>query len=109
MRQLVWVVFQVSGEIKIRAHYFEVGNVQLQTKKVVAATTLATGGDASGIAAAIKDHVAVSEKEIMDGLEEMYGNMTEETFKSMRRVMPVHRNKMNWNIHEVKLNSTLRK
>jgi hypothetical protein len=39
----------------------------------------------------------------------MYGNMTDETFKAMRRVMPVHRNKMNWNINEVKLNQNLRK
>jgi len=44
-----------------------------------------------------------------EGLEEMYGNMTDETFKAMRRVMPVHRNKMNWNINEVKLNQNLRK
>jgi capping protein (actin filament) muscle Z-line, alpha len=101
---------QVTGEIKIRAHYFESGNVQLQTKKVIAASTLAVkGAGAEAFATAVKDHLAVSEKEILEGLEEMYANMTDETFKAMRRVMPVHRNKMNWNIHEVKLNTTLRK
>jgi hypothetical protein len=32
-----------------------------------------------------------------------------ERVKAMRRVMPVHRNNMNWNINEVKLNANLRK
>ena len=33
--------------------------------------------------------------------------MTEETFKAMRRVMPVHRNKVSWNINEARLNANL--
>mmetsp|Transcript_5926 Transcript_5926/g.7311 ORF Transcript_5926/g.7311 Transcript_5926/m.7311 type:complete len:287 (+) Transcript_5926:23-883(+) len=97
----------VSGEIKIRAHYFEEGNVQLNTKKSVAATTLTC--DEAGIAAAVKNLIFTEEKVVQEGLEEMYANMTEETFKAMRRVMPVHRNKVNWNINEVKLNANLRK
>ena len=98
----------VSGEIKIRAHYFEEGNVQLQSKKAVAAQTLAVdAGDAAAVAAAVKELVATEERLLQEGLEEMYSNMTDETFKAMRRVMPVHRNKMNWNINEVKLNANL--
>ena len=31
---------EVSGEIKIRAHYFEDGNVQLQSKKAIESVTL---------------------------------------------------------------------
>jgi capping protein alpha len=97
----------VSGEIKIRAHYFEEGNVQLNTKKVIAPVTLTC--DEAGLAEAIKNLIFTEEKVIQEGLEEMYANMTEETFKAMRRVMPVHRNKVNWNINEVKLNANLRK
>ena len=36
-----------------------------------------------------------------------YTGMTEETFKAMRRVMPVHRNKVSWNINEARLNANL--
>ena len=88
----------VSGEIKVRAHYFEDGNVQLQTKKKID-ETIASGDD---IGVAVKTMIADEEKKLQGGLELMYANMTEETFKAMRRVMPVHRNKMNWNINEVK-------
>jgi len=100
----------VSGEVKLRAHYFEQGNVQLATKKAVPAASLAKGaGGAAAMAHAVAEHVAAEEATLMEGLELMYANMTDETFKAMRRVMPVHRNKMNWNIHEVKLNANLRK
>ena len=87
----------VSGEIKVRAHYFEDGNVQLQTKKKID-ESIASGDD---IGVAVKTLIADEEKKLQGGLELMYANMTEETFKAMRRVMPVHRNKMNWNINEV--------
>jgi len=108
----------VTGEIKVRAHYFEEGNVQLQTKKAVPAITLplALGDDlassaslAGELASGVVAHVASAERALQEGLEEMYATMTEETFKAMRRVMPVHRNKMNWNVNEVKLNANLTK
>ena len=89
-----------AGEIKVRAHYFEDGNVQLQTKKAVAETPLEEAG--ADFAAAVVAAITKEEKALQAGLELMYANMTDETFKAMRRVMPVHRNKMNWNINEVK-------
>lgn len=96
----------VAGELKTRAHYFEDGNVQLQTKKPITAATLPQT-DPAGVAQALRDHISLEEKTLQEGLEEMYLNMTDETFKAMRRVMPVHRNKVSWNINEVKLNSNL--
>ena len=39
----------------------------------------------------------------------MYDNMTNETFKAMRRIMPISRTKMKWNINEIALNKNLRK
>lgn len=81
--------------------------MQLNTKKTVPPVKLTC--DEAGVAEAVKALVFAEEKIIQEGLEEMYANMTEETFKAMRRVMPVHRNKVNWNINEVKLNQNLRK
>lgn len=96
----------VAGEIKVRAHYFEDGNVQLQTKKACKSTSIPKGG-AADVASAVQSHIATEEKILQEGLEEMYTGMTEETFKAMRRVMPVHRNKVSWNINEARLNANL--
>ena len=43
------------------------------------------------------------------GLEDMYDNMSIETVKAMRRLMPITRTKMNWNINEASLNLNLQK
>jgi len=98
----------ISGEIKVRAHYFEGGNVQLQTKKPVPEVSL-SAADPASLAKAVSEHISAEEKIIQEGYEEMYTNMTGETFKAMRRVMPIHKNKVSWNINEVRLNSNLRK
>jgi len=39
----------------------------------------------------------------------MYANMNEETFRAMRRLMPITRTKMEWNVNAVRLNKNLRK
>jgi len=98
----------VSGNMKVRAHYFEDGNVQLQTSKDVPPTT-ASFADASQIGPAVADIIQQAESELQQGLEDMYSNMSHETFKAMRRVMPITRTKMKWNIHEIALNRNLRK
>jgi hypothetical protein len=33
----------------------------------------------------------------------MYANMNEETFRSMRRIMPITRTKMEWNVNAVRM------
>ncbi|KAJ8611274.1 hypothetical protein CTAYLR_004142 [Chrysophaeum taylorii] len=95
----------IAGTLKIHAHYFEDGNVQLQTHKVVPAATLPTGD----IAAAIAAHIEAAEADLQAALEQMYAGMSHETFKAMRRIMPITRTKMKWNINEVALNINLRK
>jgi len=94
----------VDGSLKIRAHYFEDGNVQLQTTKAHPATPLSPP-----LADALVSHIEAAESELQTGLEDMYANMTDETFKAMRRVMPITRTKMKWNINEIALNRNLRK
>ena len=92
----------------LRRHYFEDGNVQLQTHKAYNEQPLAFS-DAAELGKAIVDMIDGCESDLQKGLQEMYDNMSKETFKAMRRVMPVTRTKMKWNIHEVSLNRNLRK
>jgi capping protein alpha len=66
----------ISGDIKIHAHYFEDGNVQLESHRCFPATPLSSSFMEEGEGWA---------------LQAMYLNMNEETFRAMRRLMPVTR------------------
>lgn len=98
----------VSGNIKVHAHYFEDGNVQLQTTKEIAEVVLPYT-DVAELATQVVAHIESSETDLQKGLEEMYGNMNEETFRAMRRIMPVKRTKMEWNVNAVRMNKQVRK
>jgi len=95
---------EVAGEIKILAHYFEDGNMQLNTSKPVASKKITvTAGSDADLAKAIVAHIAEAENAVQVGLENMYANMGEQTLRAMRRVMPVTRNKMEWNVFSVRM------
>mmetsp|Transcript_2541 Transcript_2541/g.7975 ORF Transcript_2541/g.7975 Transcript_2541/m.7975 type:complete len:333 (-) Transcript_2541:63-1061(-) len=94
--------YAVSGSVRVRAHYFEDGNVQLQSAKTVEAAKCA---DVAAVAALVEE----TEGALQRGLEDMYENMSAETFKAMRRVMPISRQKMKWNINEIALKRGLSK
>jgi len=85
----------VTGEIKLHAHYFEDGNVQLQTTKPVPLVSLSGAPDA--LAAAVVNHIKQTESGLQAALQDMFSSMSEETFRGMRRVLPVTRQKMEWN------------
>merc|ERR1711991_709732 len=52
---------------------------------------------------AVEKQIKDSENSVQRGLGEMYLNMNEETFKSMRRTMPITRTKMEWNVNAVRM------
>ncbi|CAK4093078.1 unnamed protein product [Aphanomyces euteiches] len=84
----------VTGRIDLHVHYFEDGNLQLQSNKEVSRSI-----QGASLAAAIIDAIREEEHVVHSNLEDMYINMSEETFKEMRRVMPVTQTKMDWSIH----------
>mmetsp|Transcript_6968 Transcript_6968/g.13545 ORF Transcript_6968/g.13545 Transcript_6968/m.13545 type:complete len:287 (-) Transcript_6968:131-991(-) len=87
----------LTGTSKVRAHYFEEGNVQLQTSKTYGPIPISSSDDA-GVGKAVGEEISKAEQELHMSLGAMYVNMSEETLKSMRRVMPVTRSKMEWNL-----------
>lgn len=89
---------RVAGKIALHVHYFENGNLQLQSEtrvddESVRFSTPNELGDA--LLRVIKD----AEDNLQTNLEDMYINMSQETFKEMRRVMPVTQTKMEWTLH----------
>jgi len=100
--------YKISGEVKIQVHYFEDGNLQLNSSKPIAASEGKFSSEAD-LGDKIVAHIRRQETLIQTGLEEMYNNMSEQTLRSMRRVMPITRTKMEWNINSVRMNNQLQK
>jgi len=98
----------VSGEIKIHAHYFEDGNVQLQSTKSVATESLAYTSP-QHLSELVVNLIDTAESDLQAGLEAMYASMNEETFKAMRRLMPITKTKMDWNVNAVRMVHQIRK
>lgn len=92
----------VVGEIKVHAHYFEDGNVQMQSTKPIPKQDLSFS-DSANLGSLLTAHVKAAETAFHAGLDEMYGNMDEETFRAMRRLMPITRTKMDWNLSSVRM------
>jgi capping protein alpha len=98
----------VTGDVKVHVHYFEDGNLQLQTHKKIEATTFSFQSDRE-LSDAVVKHIQTQETVLQNGLEEMYNNMNNETFRAMRRVMPITRTKMDWNVNAVRMVKQVRK
>jgi capping protein alpha len=83
--------FCISGDIKTHAHYYEDGNVQLQSSRSFPSKQVNLDKKLNTIAKYAMTHIKESEKSLQAGLQNMYLHMNEETFRQMRRLMPVTR------------------
>ncbi|RKP08485.1 F-actin-capping protein subunit alpha, partial [Thamnocephalis sphaerospora] len=90
---------ELNGNIKANVHYYEDGNVQLDASKSVQATvadasvSLPSPDDA---AAAIVKAVKAAEGAYQRALNESYTRLSETTFKSLRRALPMTHKKLDW-------------
>eukprot|EP01031_Cornospumella_fuschlensis_P027282 gene27282-32954_t len=98
----------LAGELKIHVHYFEDGNLQMQSTKTFAAVSL-PGPQSPDLAAKVVGQIQAHESAYQAGLEDMYSNMNSETIKAMRRVMPITKTKMDWNVNAVRMVRQVRK
>lgn len=80
----------LHSTLKVQIHYYENGNVQLNTLNESSITLNDT--TAKSIISAVRKYEA-SYQEL---LEETYSTLNEKAFKSLRRVLPVTRQKVDW-------------
>ncbi len=80
----------LRGTLKCDVHYYEDGNVRLTTSKTVPDTNV------SGSAADIMRTIARVEKAYQEELNRGFGRLSEGEFKSLRRQLPVTRQKVEW-------------
>ncbi|KAG8897097.1 F-actin-capping protein subunit alpha [Tulasnella sp. 403] len=88
----------VSGKVLINVHYYEQGNVQLQTTHTPSLSLPAphpTPANAQTAAKLLK-LIANQEGEYQTSLAAVYHRMGEKTFKGLRRALPMTRSKMDW-------------
>lgn len=88
-----------NGELvahwKIVVHYYEDGNVQLNTDTSQKFTV--EQGSPEAIATAALKVIAKAEASYQSSLDASYGTMGETTFKALRRALPITRQKIDWN------------
>lgn len=83
---------QITGVVALDIHYFEEGNVRLKYTDDEISGTLGKSGDASGIVNFINKLENAIELKII----EQFQSLNQQSFKNLRRVLPVTRSKINW-------------
>ena len=85
--------------MQLNVHFFEQGNVQLATTHT---PSISLGSAASGnaspaeIARSALKAIGKVEEEYQLELNEAYREMAEKTFRSLRRALPITKQKMDW-------------
>jgi len=97
-----WIAkFKPGSEVKLEAsiavqvHYYEDGNVQLLTKYIKNGAIKAPS-DAKGIAEACLKEIGKLEQDYHTAVEHSYNTMGETTFKALRSVLPITRERIKW-------------
>eukprot|EP01104_Vermistella_antarctica_P012754 TRINITY_DN3750_c1_g1_i1.p1 TRINITY_DN3750_c1_g1~~TRINITY_DN3750_c1_g1_i1.p1 ORF type:complete len:298 (+),score=93.90 TRINITY_DN3750_c1_g1_i1:39-896(+) len=85
----------LDGRLRVNVHYFEDGNVQLNTD--VNKQTTANGANPAAAAAAAIKAIDKIEASYQTALGASYQTMGDTTFKALRRVLPITRTKIDWN------------
>ncbi|KAJ3203172.1 hypothetical protein HDU67_010356 [Dinochytrium kinnereticum] len=87
---------ELSGVVKVNIHYYEDGNVQLNTNKSFATKLSAAPSDPKAFATAVLKEIMKIEGDYQIGLNENYGLLAKTAFKSLRRGLPIKGTKMEW-------------
>jgi capping protein alpha len=85
----------LSGHFKICVHYYEDGNVQLNTD-TTQNLKIPESGSPDAIAAAAFKAIAKTEQQYQESLDTSYRTMGDTTFKALRRALPITRNRIEW-------------
>lgn len=82
----------LTGTISVSVHYYEDGNVALDTSKPISISSQSTGSTA----AAVVKEIGKVEKAYQEELNKAFVELSEGAFKGLRRQLPVTRQKVEW-------------
>eukprot|EP01117_Protostelium_nocturnum_P012217 TRINITY_DN448_c0_g1_i1.p1 TRINITY_DN448_c0_g1~~TRINITY_DN448_c0_g1_i1.p1 ORF type:complete len:293 (-),score=92.91 TRINITY_DN448_c0_g1_i1:184-999(-) len=86
---------ELNGHVRIVVHYYEDGNVQLNTDTKIKVSSPAGANHEATASAALKA-ISKAEQSFQAALEANYATMGDTTFKALRRKLPVTINKIDW-------------
>ncbi|EGG13845.1 subunit of heterodimeric actin capping protein cap32/34 [Cavenderia fasciculata] len=84
----------INGKMQINVHYYEDGNVQLNT--TTTKSTTAASADANTTASNVFKAIGKAELNVHAALDTSYSTMGDTTFKALRRALPITKMKINW-------------
>ncbi|GAM20123.1 hypothetical protein SAMD00019534_032980 [Acytostelium subglobosum LB1] len=84
----------LNAKLQINVHYYEDGNVQLNT--ITNKSTTSPGGDANTTAVNVFKAISKTELNVHSSLDTGYSTMGDTTFKALRRALPITKLKINW-------------
>jgi len=85
----------IHGKIQVNVHYYEDGNVQLNTNTEKHLNSPA--GDPTATASGAIKAIIKAEQAFHSALDNSYTTMGDTTFKALRRALPITRTKIDWN------------
>ncbi|BCR92878.1 F-actin-capping protein subunit alpha [Aspergillus chevalieri] len=80
----------VTGKIHVDVHYYEDGNVALNTTKPVSVSISSLSAET------IISRIGAAERDYQETLNRAFVQMAEEAFKNLRRQLPITRQKVEW-------------
>lgn len=80
----------VSGKILVDVHYYEDGNVALNTNKPINIAIPSISAES------IISRIAAAERDYQEELNRAFVQMAEGAFKNLRRQLPITRQKVEW-------------
>ena len=87
---------QLTGSIQVQVHYYEDGNVQLNTSKTTSAQ-LVKSEDAATVSADAVKHILKVEADFQNTVNNTFNDVSVSNFKTLRRALPVTRTRIDWN------------
>ncbi|KAF9577473.1 F-actin-capping protein, partial [Lunasporangiospora selenospora] len=88
----------VKGVMKCKVHYYEDGNVQLETSKEILDDLSVSSSDPhQDISKALFSYIVAAETKYQTALNDSYHELSENTFNGLRRALPYTRTKIDWN------------
>lgn len=80
----------VTGNIHVDVHYYEDGNVALNTNKPISISIPSVSAES------IISRIATAERDYQEELNRAFVRMAEGAFKGLRRQLPITRQKIEW-------------
>lgn len=80
----------ITGKIQVDVHYYEDGNVSLNTSKPINISIPSLSADL------VISRIAAAERDYQESLNRAFVQMAEGSFKGLRRQLPITRQKVEW-------------